>query len=108
MKPTIGNASELISRALEQNVDLIGTRRNYVDYLANRPPRGAGGRAWSFTDAGEPVILKKVQEDVAQHKGPIWTPCDLSAAEDANGLDMTVHPNGWHCFVPSAPCSVGT
>ena len=73
MKPTIGNASELISRVLEQNVDLIGTRRNYVDYLANRPRVERVGEHGLFTDAGEPGHLKKVQEDVAGHKGPVWT-----------------------------------
>ena len=37
LRPTMGNASEFISCALEQNVDLIGSRENYVDYIANRP-----------------------------------------------------------------------
>ena len=37
LHPTIGNASEFITQALEQNLDLLGKRQNYVDYLANRP-----------------------------------------------------------------------
>ena len=36
-KPTIENASEFISCALEQNLDIAATRKNYVDYLAHRP-----------------------------------------------------------------------
>lgn len=86
LKPTIGNASELISRVLEQNVDLIGSRRNYVDYLANRPRVERVGEHGLFTDAGEPVILKKVQEDVAQHKGPVWTHVISLRREDAQRL----------------------
>ena len=35
--PTIGNATEFISLALEQNLNLIGKRENYVDYIAGRP-----------------------------------------------------------------------
>lgn len=46
LRPTIGNASEFISCALEQNLDLIAKRENYVDYIANRPPCGESGRAW--------------------------------------------------------------
>ena len=36
-KPTIENASEFIFCALEQNLDIAATRKNYVDYLAHRP-----------------------------------------------------------------------
>lgn len=41
--PTIENASEFITTALEQNLDLIGKKKNYVDYIAHRP---GGGKAW--------------------------------------------------------------
>ncbi|MEG2687181.1 MAG: hypothetical protein RR954_08730, partial [Christensenellaceae bacterium] len=33
-RPTSGNATEFISLALEQNLNLIGKRENYVDYIA--------------------------------------------------------------------------
>ena len=58
--PTIGNASEFIACALEQNMDILGTRRNYVDYIANRPRVERVGEHGLFTDAGVPVVLKKV------------------------------------------------
>ena len=35
--PTIGNATEFISLTLEQNLNLIGKRENYVEYIAVRP-----------------------------------------------------------------------
>lgn len=36
-KPTRVNASEFITQALEYNLDIIGKKRNYIDYLANHP-----------------------------------------------------------------------
>ena len=86
LNPTIGNASELISCALEQNVDSLGTRRNYVDYIANRPRVERVGEHGLFTDAGVPVVLKKVQEDVVGHKGPVWTHVISLRREDAARL----------------------
>ena len=35
--PTRGNASEFITRALEDNYDQIAKRDNYVSYIASRP-----------------------------------------------------------------------
>lgn len=71
--PTIGNATEFISLALEQNLNLIGKRENYVDYIAGRPRVERIGEHGLFTDAGMPVVLAQVQEDVCQHKGAVWT-----------------------------------
>ena len=34
---TAGAASEFITRAIEERVDLIGKRENYVEYIAKRP-----------------------------------------------------------------------
>lgn len=85
-KPTMGNASEFISCVLEQNVDLIGKRKNYVDYIANRPRVERMGEHGLFTDAGQPVVLKKVQEEVMSHKGPVWTHVISLRREDAARL----------------------
>ena len=51
LRPTIGNASEFISCAMEQNLDLIGKRKNYVDYIANHPRVERLGDHGLFTDA---------------------------------------------------------
>lgn len=85
-KPTMGNASEFISCVLEQNVDLIGKRKNYVDYIANRPRVERIGEHGLFTDAGQPVVLKKVQEEVMSHKGPVWIHVISLHREDAARL----------------------
>ena len=86
LHPTRGNASEFISCALEQNLDLIGKRENYVDYIANRPRVERVGEHGLFTDAGTAVILSQVQDDVVNHKGPVWTHVISLRREDAARL----------------------
>ena len=86
LRPTLGNASEFISCAVEQNLDLIGKRGNYVDYIANRPRVERIGEHGLFTDAGKTVVLRQVQEEAANHKGPIWTHVISLRREDAARL----------------------
>ena len=85
-RPTRENASEFISCALEQNLDLAGKRENYVDYIANRPRVERIGEHGLFTDAGIPVILSRVQDEVSNHKGPVWTHVISLRREDAARL----------------------
>ena len=86
LRPTIGNASEFISCAMEQNLDLTGKRENYVDYIANRPRVERLGDHGLFTDAGKAIVLKQVQEEVVGHKGPVWTHVISLRREDATRL----------------------
>lgn len=86
LHPTIGNASELISCALEQNLDLVAKRENYVDYIANRPRVERVGEHGLFTDAGQSVVLARVQDEVTAHKGPVWTHVVSLRREDAARL----------------------
>ena len=82
-RPTIGNASEFITQALERNLDMEAMKENYVDYLANRPRVERIGEHGLFTDAGKPVILTEVQKEVSDHKGPVWTHVISLRREDA-------------------------
>lgn len=84
--PTIGTASEFISTVLEWNQDQLSDRENYVDYLANRPRVERVGEHGLFTDAGTPVVISKVQEEVKHHKGPVWTHVVSLRREDAARL----------------------
>ena len=86
LRPTIGNASELISCALEQHLDLVAKRENYVDYISNRPRVERIGEHGLFTDAGKAVVLRQVQEEVMRHKGPVWTHVVSLRREDAARL----------------------
>ncbi|WP_340139672.1 MobP3 family relaxase [Ruminiclostridium cellulolyticum] len=84
--PTRGNASEFVTQALESNLEFIGKRKNYVGYISNRPRAERIGEHGLFTDAGTPVILSKVADEVANHKGIIWTHIISLRREDAERL----------------------
>lgn len=86
LHPTRRNAFEFISTALEWNLDLLSKRENYVDYLANRPHVERIGEHGLFTDAGKPVVIARVQEEVKAHKGPVWTHVVSLKREDAARL----------------------
>lgn len=85
-KPSKGTASEFISRAIDDNVDLIGKRENYVSYIAKRPRAERHGTHGLFTDADVPINLSKVAEEVANHDGNMWTHIISLRREDAARL----------------------
>lgn len=66
--PTIGNAADFISTALEQNIDLVAKRKNYVEYIAGRPRVERIGEHGLFTDSGTPVVLSRVQDQISSHR----------------------------------------
>ena len=68
---TIENASEFIGIAIEQNVDKIGKRKNYVDYIANRPRVEKMGKHGLFTGGNDSLVLSRIANEVANHKGNI-------------------------------------
>jgi len=72
--PTRENASEFISRAIEDNYEQIARRENYVDYIANRPRVQKLGTHGLFSAGDTPLALSQVAEEVAQHPGVVWLP----------------------------------
>ena len=92
---TIENASEFISIALEQNLDKIGQRKNYVDYIANRPRVEKMGTHGLFTGGDDAIVLSRVADEVANHTGNVWTPIISLRREDAirTGYDRA---EAWH------------
>ena len=84
--PTQGNASEFITRALEDNADQISKRENYVDYIASRPRAQWRGSHALFTDTDEPLVLSQIADAVAHHPGNIWLPIISLRREDAARL----------------------
>ena len=85
-QPTRENASEFITQALENNLDIIAKKKNYIDYLANRPRVERIGTHGLFSNEGEPVVLSKVAEEVANHTGVVWTNVISLRREDAERL----------------------
>ena len=84
--PTRGNASEFISRALEDNYDAAAKKGNYVSYIASRPRAQRTGTHALFTGSDEPLTLSRVVEEVAHHPGNVWLPIISLRREDAARL----------------------
>ena len=80
---TAGAASEFITRAIEERVDLIGKRENYVEYIAKRPRVERHGSHGLFTDDGVPINLSAAAKEVANHKGVVFTEILSLRREDA-------------------------
>ena len=60
--PTQVNASDFITRALEENFDRVAKRKNYIQYIANRPHAQRIGTHGLFTSADGPLTLSQVAE----------------------------------------------
>lgn len=85
-KQTRGNASEFISRAMEDNCDKVAKLENYTQYIAMRPGAEKIMGHGLFTASDDPLVLAHVAEAVANHKGNIWLPIISVRREDARRL----------------------
>ena len=81
--PTVENASELISTIIERNADIIGSRQNFVGYMAMRPGVQKRGSHGLFNEKDEPIILDRVANEIANHKGNVWSHVISLRREDA-------------------------
>ena len=88
-KPTVENASELISTIIERHADVIGNRKNFVGYMAMRPGAEQRGEHGLFNDSDEPIDLNAVANEVAEHPGYVWTHVISLRREDAIRLGYT-------------------
>lgn len=85
-KPTRENASEFISRAIENHADEIMTSKTYADYIATRPRAERIGSHGLFTEEGVQVNLAKVPRELNLHDGNVWTAIISLRREDAERL----------------------
>ena len=86
MTPTRSNASEFITRALEDNYDRIAKMDNYLNYIATRPRAQRIGSHGLFTGAEDSLVLAQIAEAVAMHPGNVWLPIISLRREDAARL----------------------
>ena len=82
-KPTIENAGELISTIVERNADVVGNRQNFVGYMAMRPGVEKRGSHGLFNEKDEPIILNQAANEIAEHKGNVWSHVVSLRREDA-------------------------
>ncbi len=80
---TVENASELISTIIERNAYIIGNRQNFVGYMAMRPGVQKRGSHGLFNEKDEPIILDRVANEIANHKGNVWSHVVSLRREDA-------------------------
>ena len=82
-EPTIENAGELISTIVERNADVVGNRQNFVGYMAMRPGVEKRGSHGLFNEKDEPIILNRAANEIAEHKGNVWSHVVSLRREDA-------------------------
>lgn len=85
-EPTVGNASDFITRVLEDNAYEVMNTKTYADYIATRPRAHRFGSHGLFTDDGVQVQLRNVSEELNIHGGNVWTVIISLRREDAERL----------------------
>lgn len=79
-------ATTFIDKAIEENVDRIGKKENYIGYIAMRPRVEKSGAHGLFSYSNEPINLSKVAKEVGNHDGIVWTTVISLRREDATKL----------------------
>ena len=79
-------ATTFIDKAIEENVDRIGKKENYIGYIAMRPRVVQSGAHGLFSYSDEPIKLSKVAKEVGNHDGVVWTTVISLKREDAEKL----------------------
>lgn len=79
-------ATTFIDKAIEENVDRIGKKENYIGYIAMRPRVEKSGSHGLFSYSDEPIKLSKVAKEVGNHDGVVWTTIISLKREDATKL----------------------
>ena len=97
---TVGNASEFITRALEQNMDRVADSKTYADYIATRPRAERFGSHGLFTDDGVQVQLSKVSQELNEYTGHVYTTILSLRREDAVRLGFD-NGSRWRDFLRS-------
>ena len=95
---TVGNASELISMAIEENLDAVANTKTYADYIATRPRAERFGSHGLFTDDGVQVQLSKVSQELNAYSGNVYTAILSLKREDAARLGFD-NGSRWRDFL---------
>ena len=95
---TVGNASEFIAMAIEENLDAVANTKTYADYIATRPRAERFGSHGLFTDEGVEVQLSKVSQELNAYKGNVYTAILSLKREDAARLGFD-NGSRWRDFL---------
>ncbi len=81
-----GAAADCINAFIERNADQIQDVKKLVSYMAERPGVEKLGKHGLFSQTDDKIDLDKVSDEVANHKGVIWTHVVSLTREDAERL----------------------
>ena len=81
-----GAATECINAFIERNADQIPDVKKLVSYIAERPGVEKIGKHGLFSQTDDKIDLDKMCDEVANHKGIIWTHVVSLTREDAERL----------------------
>ena len=84
--PTAANASEFISRTIEENMYDLKDTKTYADYIATRPNVEKVSSHGLFSYEGMDINLSKASNDLKNHNGNVWTMIVSLHREDAERL----------------------
>ena len=98
--PTVGNASEFISRAIEDNAHSAMRQKTYADYIATRPRVEKVGSHGLFSDEDGEIVLSEVAADLNTHEGNVWTMIVSLRREDAERLGYN-NARAWQLLLRS-------
>lgn len=84
--PTKSNATEFIDTFIERNADRAEELKALVSYIAERPSVEKLGKHGLFSQSDDKINLDSVADEVANHKGIVWTHVISLKREDAERL----------------------
>lgn len=83
---TKSNAIEFIDTFIERNADRAEELKALVSYIAERPSVEKLGKHGLFSQSDDKIDLDSVADEVANHKGIVWTHVISLKREDAERL----------------------
>lgn len=83
---TKSNATEFIDTFIERNADRAEELKALVSYIAERPSVEKLGKHGLFSQSDDKIDLDSVADEVANHKGIVWTHVISLKREDAERL----------------------
>ena len=98
--PTRENANDFILTVLEQNLNQLAKRQNYVDYIGHRPGVAVLETNGLFDGTGRKLVVSQVQKEIAKHHGAVWTPVISLQREDAHAMGLE-SPESWRAMLSS-------
>ena len=104
--PTFGNASALITMALDMNADEVQDRDGYMKYIATRPRVERHGEHGLFSSAAS-VSLDAALKELETHDGNVWTLIYSLRREDAARLGYD-NAETWRTLIRSKQVELAT